>query len=33
VARVQAEYLLYCVAVETVARKALAGVNDNNKTS
>ena len=33
-ARVQAEYLRYRVAVETVARKALAdGVNDNNKTS
>ena len=31
-ARVQAEYLRYRVAVETVARKALAGVNDN-KTS
>ena len=32
--RVQAEYLRYRVAVETVARKALiGGVNDNNKTS
>jgi hypothetical protein len=31
-ARVQAEYLLYRVAVETLARKAR-GVNDNNKRS
>ena len=30
--RVQAEYLRYCVAVETVAMKALAGVNDNKTT-